>query len=141
MEQNERTQITVEATVNSPVEGLWLLWSQPEHITQWNQASEDWHTPYAENDLRTGGKFKSTMAAKDGSLSFDFEGVYTNVEENSLIEYEMADGRGVKVTFVDEGESTRIIETFDAEDTNSIDMQRNGWQAILDNFKRYAELR
>jgi len=141
MEQNERTQITVEATVNSPVEGLWLLWSQPEHITQWNQASEDWHTPYAENDLRTGGKFKSTMAAKDGSFSFDFEGVYTNVEENSLIEYEMADGRGVKVTFVDEGESTRIIETFDAEDTNSIDMQRNGWQAILDNFKRYAELR
>jgi len=141
MEQNERTQITVEATVNSPVEGLWLLWSKPEHITQWNQASEDWHTPYAENDLRTGGKFKSTMAAKDGSFSFDFEGVYTNVEENSLIEYEMADGRGVKVTFVDEGESTRIIETFDAEDTNSVDMQRNGWQAILDNFKRYAELR
>ncbi|RZM12828.1 MAG: polyketide cyclase, partial [Pedobacter sp.] len=102
-------------------------------------ASEDWHTPYADNDLRTGGKFKSTMAAKDGSFSFDFEGEYTDVEENKTIAYEMADGRTVKVSFLDQGESTKIIETFDAEDTNSIDMQRLGWQAILDNFKRYAE--
>jgi uncharacterized protein YndB with AHSA1/START domain len=141
MEQQEKTQITVETTVNSPVEGLWLLWSQPEHITKWNQASDDWHTPYAENDLRTGGNFKSTMAAKDGSFSFDFGGVYSNVVENSLIEYEMADGRTVKVNFIDQDGKTKIVETFDAEGSNSVDMQRAGWQAILDNFKKYAESR
>ncbi|HKG05841.1 MAG TPA: SRPBCC family protein [Pedobacter sp.] len=139
MESQEKTKITVDTTVNSPAAGLWELWGNPEHITQWSNASEDWHTPYAENDLRTGGKFKSTMAAKDGSFSFDFEGVYTNVEEHRLIEYEMGDGRNVKVSFVPEGEATKVIETFDAEDTHSIEMQRGGWQAILDNFKKYAE--
>jgi len=139
METTNKTQITVETTINSPADGLWELWSAPQHITKWNNALEDWYTPHAENDLRTGGKFKSTMAAKDGSFSFDFEGLYTNVEEHKLIEYKLGDGREVKVSFIDEGDVTRIIEVFDAEGTHSLEMQRAGWQSILDNFKKYAE--
>lgn len=133
------TQITVEATVNAPVEIVWSLWTDPEHIVNWNAASDDWHTPKASNDLQVGGKFTSTMAAKDGSMSFDFEGVYSAVDEYKFIAYEIADGRKVSVTFIDEDEVTRIIETFEAEGTHPIEMQRGGWQAILNNFKKYAE--
>jgi uncharacterized protein YndB with AHSA1/START domain len=131
--------ITVEATVNAPVEKVWASWSEPKHIMQWCQASDDWHAPYADNDLRTGGTFKTTMAAKDGSMSFDFGGVYDNVETHKLIEYTMGDGRKVKVVFTAMGDTTKVIETFDPENQNPEEMQRGGWQAILDNFKKYTE--
>jgi uncharacterized protein YndB with AHSA1/START domain len=139
METTTKTAITVETIVHAPVEKVWKYWSEPKHITQWCKASDDWHAPYADNDLRTDGKFKTTMAAKDGSFSFDFEGVYTNVEERKQIEYTIADGRKVKVTFSGSNDQTRVTETFDPEEVNSIDMQRSGWQAILDNFKKYTE--
>ncbi len=139
METMEKTKITVQAQVNAPVEKVWSYWSEPKHIMQWNSASDDWHTPYSENDLRTGGRFKSTMAARDGSVSFDFEGVYDNVEPLKVIEYSMSDGRKVKVTFSSTGKGTTVTEIFDAEQTNSVEMQRGGWQAILDNFKKYTE--
>ena len=139
MEATTKTTITVEATVNAPIEKVWELWADPEHITKWCAASNDWHVPYADNDLRIDGNFKTTMAAKDGSFSFDFGGVYTDVREHSLIEYTMSDGRQVKVMFVPEGGATKIIETFDPESINPLEMQRGGWQAILDNFKKYVE--
>jgi uncharacterized protein YndB with AHSA1/START domain len=139
METTTKAAITVEATIKAPVEKVWTMWSEPNHIMQWCQASEDWHAPYADNDLRTDGKFKTTMAAKDGSFSFDFEGVYSNVQTHKLIEYAMADGRKVKITFSSNGNETKVSETFDPEDTNPIEMQRGGWQAILDNFKTYVE--
>lgn len=131
--------ITVQATVNAPVKKVWDSWSEPKHITKWCQASPDWHAPRAENDLRTGGKFVTTMAAKDGSVSFDFGGVYSNVEQHSLIEYAMEDGRKVKIIFEAIGDKTKVTETFDPESENSIELQRDGWQAILDNFKTYTE--
>ncbi|RYY20551.1 MAG: polyketide cyclase [Chitinophagaceae bacterium] len=131
--------ITIRTTVNVPVEKAWESWSKPEHIIKWNSASDDWHTPKAENDLRTGGKFSSRMEAKDGSWGFDFGGVYDNVEEFKVIEYTMGDGRKVKVSFSGQGNSTDIIETFDPESENSIEMQRSGWQSILDNYKKYTE--
>jgi uncharacterized protein YndB with AHSA1/START domain len=131
--------ITVQATVNAPVKKVWESWSEPKHITKWCQASDDWHAPKAENDLRTGGKFVTTMAARDGSVSFDFGGVYSNVKQNSLIEYGMEDGRKVKITFEAVGDKTKVTETFDPESENSIELQRDGWQAILNNFKKYTE--
>ena len=139
METLKKTCITVETTVNAPIEKVWNYWTEPAHITQWCQASDDWHAPYADNDLRTNGKFKTTMAATDGSFSFDFEGVYSNVEKHKLIEYEMGEDRKDSVKFEDLGNTTHITETFDPEDTNPIEMQRGGWQAILDNFKNYVE--
>jgi len=139
METTARTTITVEATINAPVEKVWELWNGPEHITKWCQASDDWHAPHAENDLKTGGSFKTTMAAKDGSFSFDFGGVYTDVKENTLIAYKMEDGRTVSVSFIPKGDTTEVIETFDPETINPLEMQRGGWQAILNNFKTYAE--
>lgn len=132
-------KITVEATVNAPVEKVWDYWSAPKHIMKWCQASEDWHAPHAENDLRTGGKFSTTMAAKDGSFSFDFGGQYTNVEPYKSIAYSMDDGRKVTIAFTAQGDQTHISETFDAETQNPEEMQRGGWQAILDNFKTYTE--
>lgn len=134
-----RQSITVETVVNAPIKKVWESWTLPEHITKWNQASDDWHTPYAENDPRTGGKFKSTMAAKNGSMSFDFEGVYSLVTLHQRIEYAMADGRKVKIFFQGSGNETKVTETFDAETENSIELQRGGWQAILNNFKKYTE--
>ncbi|MBL7876451.1 MAG: SRPBCC domain-containing protein [Cyclobacteriaceae bacterium] len=106
---------------------------------KWNNASEDWHTPHAENDLRVGGRFVSRMAAKDGSMSFDFGGTYDQVKTNELIAYTMDDGRKTSVVFTKKGNQTYVSETFDAEGENSIEMQRAGWQAILNNFKKYAE--
>lgn len=133
------TKITIEAIVNAPVEKVWEYWSKPEHITQWAFASDDWHAPKAENDLKTGGTFSTTMAAKDGSFSFDFGGVYTKVEQYSQIEYTVGDGRTVEISFTDLGNATRVVETFEAENMNSIEMQKGGWQAILDNFKKHVE--
>lgn len=131
--------ITVETTINAPIEKVWKCWTEPVHIMQWNNASADWHTPYAENDARTGGKFKSTMAARDGSMSFDFEGVYSHVQPQKLIEYAMADGRKVKIEFQSNTDGVKVIESFDPESENSIELQRGGWQAILDNFKKHVE--
>jgi uncharacterized protein YndB with AHSA1/START domain len=111
----------------------------PEHITKWNSASDDWHTPYAENDLRTGGKFLSRMEAKDGSFGFDFGGVYDEVIPNKLIAYTMGDSRKVKVDFAANGNSTTVTTNFEAETENTIELQKNGWQAILNNFKKYVE--
>ena len=139
METTTKTTITVETLIKAPVEKVWKFWSEPKHITQWYQASDDWHAPYAENDLKVNGKFKTTMAAKDGSMSFDFEGIYTNVQPHAVIEYVIGDGRKVKIKFSENGNETKVTETFEAEDTNSIEMQRGGWQAILDNFKKYVE--
>lgn len=139
MEATSRTAITVETIVLAPVEKVWAYWSEPKYITQWNHASDEWHAPYADNDLRKDGKFKTTMAAKDGSFSFDFEGVYSNVQLHKIIEYGLADGRKVKIEFIANGNETKVVETFDAENDNPIEMQRGGWQAILDNFKKYTE--
>ncbi|MES2577932.1 MAG: SRPBCC family protein [Bacteroidota bacterium] len=131
--------ITVQSTINASMEKIWELWTAPEHVMKWNNASEDWHTPFAENDLKVGGKFKYTMASTDGTMRFDFEGIYTNVVNPSLIEYEMADGRKVKIVFEKDAEGIKVIESFDPETVNPEEMQKNGWQAILDNFKKYVE--
>ena len=139
METAAKTSITVETTIQAPVEKVWAYWNEPKHITQWCQASPDWHAPHAENDLREGGKFTTTMAAKDGSFSFDFGGEYTLVETNKALEYTMGDGRKVSVNFQTQGNATHIVETFDAENTHSAEMQKTGWQAILDSFKNYVE--
>ena len=139
MKSPEKTKITVRAKVIAPVEKVWKLWTDPEHIIQWNNASSDWHTPKAENDLRAGGRFLSRMEAKDGSTGFDFSGKYSKVEHNRLIEYTMDDGRDVRVSFVSAGNETVVTETFEAEQTNTIELQQTGWQAILDNFKEHVE--
>lgn len=134
-----KSPITIKTQVNAPVEKVWKYWTEPEHITQWNAASDDWHTPRAENDLRTGGRFTSRMEAKDGSMGFDFGGVYDEVKNHEVIAYTMDDGRKVVVEFSSDGNSTHVIETFDPEDQNSREMQQEGWQSILNNFKKYAE--
>jgi uncharacterized protein YndB with AHSA1/START domain len=139
METMEKTIITVENTVDAPVAKVWEYWEKPEHITKWANASDDWHTPRAENDLRTGGKFVSRMEAKDGSMGFDFGGVYDEVRNHEYIEYTMGDGRKVTVNFTANGNTTKIVESFEAENTHPVEMQRGGWQAILDNFKKYTE--
>ena len=133
------TKITVQATIHAPLKKVWDLYTEPEHITKWNNASEDWHTPWAKNDLRTGGKFVSRMEAKDGSAGFEFGGTYDEVKHHELISYTMDDERQAKVTFQHHGSETTVQVTFDAESMNSIEMQRSGWQAILDNFKKYVE--
>ena len=139
MKTINETSITVENTINASREKVWNLWTDPKHITQWNNASEDWHTPFAENDLRVGGTFLSRMEAKDGSFGFDFGGRYDVVKVNELIAYTLGDGRKVNISFRKEGNHTAVAETFDPENTNPIELQRNGWQAILDNFKKYVE--
>jgi uncharacterized protein YndB with AHSA1/START domain len=137
------TRITVSTFVNRPIADVWHCWTDPAHIVQWNAASDDWHCPRATNDLRAGGAFSSTMAARDGSFSFDFEGVYDDVQapgsKPGRIAYTMADGRTCEVLFASEDGGTRIVESFDAETENSVEMQRGGWQAILDRFKAHAE--
>jgi uncharacterized protein YndB with AHSA1/START domain len=139
MEPTNKTVITVATTINAPVDKVWEYWTKPEHITKWNSASDDWHTPRAENDLRPGGSFSARMEAKDGSFGFDFGGIYDAVTANENIEYTLGDGRKVKVTFEPQGDATKVTESFDAENTHSIEMQQGGWQAILDNFKKYTE--
>lgn len=132
-------RITISALVNKPVAIVWDLWTDPAHIMQWNAASDDWHCPKATNDPRTGGKFSSTMAARDGSFSFDFEGMYDDVQLHERIAYTMADGRTCEIIFSSENGGTRVVESFDAETQNTIELQRGGWQAILDRFKAHAE--
>lgn len=139
METKTKTAITVETSIKAPVEKVWKYWSEPKHITHWNHASDDWHAPHAENDLRAGGKFKFNMAAKDSSVSFDFEGVYTNVEPKKLIEYNILDGRKVTIRFSAKDNEIQLTETFEAEGIHPLEVQRGGWQSILDNFKKYVE--
>lgn len=136
---SEKTKITVGTYVNVPIDKAWEYWTNPEHVRQWNQASEDWHTPHAESDLRTDGQFLYRMEAKDGSFGFDFGGKFTEVKQKELIAYTMDDDRKVKVTFTANGAVTIVEEVFEAESENPVDLQRQGWQAILDNFKKYAE--
>ncbi len=131
--------ITIETTVNAPIEKVWQYWTEPTHVMQWNNASDGWHTPSATNDLREGGIFTSRMEAKDGSMGFDFAGTYTKVVEHAQIDYTMGDGRKVSVTFDGHGGHTHVTETFDPESENSMEIQRAGWQSILDNFKKYTE--
>lgn len=132
-------RIRVQTTVDAPLGTVWECWNEPEHITGWAFASDEWEAPTAENDLRVGGKFKTQMQAKDGSSGFDFEGTYTAVKEHERIEYEMPNGRLVKVEFEETPTGVKVTETFDPERENPEEVQRNGWQAILDNFKTYVE--
>lgn len=135
----QRKSITVETVINAPVEKVWECWSEPNHITKWCFASDDWEAPLAENDLRIGGRFKTRMAAKDGSAGFDFGGIYSVVNPHKLIEYVMDDGRKVTIRFQSGNGGTNVSETFEMEDENSEALQRAGWQSILDNFKKYVE--
>lgn len=135
----EKTVITVETTVNAPVEKVWKVWNSPEHITKWCVATDTWHTPSATNDLKVGGRFTTRMEAKDGSFGFDFGGIYDKVETNKLIEYTMDDSRKVTIHFSEENGATKVVEEFEAEGQNPVEMQRAGWQAILENFKNYTE--
>jgi uncharacterized protein YndB with AHSA1/START domain len=140
METANKTSITVGTEINAPVEKVWRLWNEPSHITRWCSATPEWHTPRAENDLRPGGKFCSRMEARDGSMGFDFGGTYDAVDHHKKIAYTMDDGRRTEVQFISKGRNrTEVKETFDAESQNPVDMQRAGWQAILDNFKKYTE--
>jgi len=131
--------ITVSTSVNADIQKVWKIWTTPYHITQWNAASEDWHCPHAENELRENGRFLFRMAAKDESFAFDFTGTYTRVEELALIEYTMDDGRKARIEFVDKSGTTEVIESFDPENMHDLEMQKTGWQAILDRFKNYTE--
>lgn len=139
MESNGRIVVTVENIIHAPIQKTWDCWTKPEHIIHWNYASVDWHSPRAENDLRVGGCFNTRMEAKDGSIGFDFEGIYDEVKENELIKYSLADGREVTIQFVEMDNNTKVIESFHSETENTIELQQTGWQAILDNFKKYTE--
>ena len=134
-----KTKINIEVLVNSSVEKVWKHWNTPESIMKWYFASDDWHAPRALNELKVGGKFMTRMESKDGSMGFDFEGTYTKVELNKLIEYVLADDRKIIVTFTVQGKGTLVTERFDPENVNPIEMQKSGWQAILDNFKKFTE--
>ena len=139
-EGTKKVAITIEADVKAPIEKVWESWTEPKHIMQWNHASDDWHCPKSTNDVRDGGSFSATMAAKDGSFSFDFGGVHDKVKKNELIESTMGDGRKMKVVFIPDGNKTKVTETFEAENENSVALQQGGWQSILNNFKKHTEL-
>ena len=133
------TKITVAATIAADNQKVWDFWTKPEHMTKWNFAADDWHCPHAENDLKVGGKLRSRMEAKDGSFGFDFEAVYDEIVDHKKITYTIADGRQATTTFEGSDGQTQVTTTFDAEGQNPVAMQQQGWQAILDNFKKYAE--
>lgn len=131
--------ITINATINAPVQKVWTYYTEPEHVMQWNFASDDWMCPSATNDLRVGGTFTSRMEAKDGSFGFDFSGTYTEVTPNKRITYTMEDGRNVEINFSETNGLTTVTTIFDPETENPEEMQRQGWQAILSNFKKHVE--
>ncbi|MDN3669181.1 SRPBCC family protein [Echinicola jeungdonensis] len=139
MKTTNKPIITISAVIASPVEKVWELYNGPAHITQWNFAIPEWHCPKAENDLRIGGKLCSRMEAKDGSFGFDFEATYDEVIPHQKIVYTLTDGRKVMINFDELEGKTKITTQFQAELENPIEMQRDGWQAILNNFKNYAE--
>ena len=132
-------KITVTTTIKANIEKIWAYWTQPEHIIQWNFAAEEWCCPRATNELQSGGSFNWRMESKDGKMGFDFVGTYDKIIENELITYKMPDGRQVDITFESTGEEVIVKEIFDPEQINPIDLQRNGWQAILENFKKHVE--
>jgi uncharacterized protein YndB with AHSA1/START domain len=132
-------KITVETLVKAPIARIWEAWNNPADIVQWNAAQDDWHTTRSTVDLREGGSFSARMEARDGSMGFDFEGTYTRVVPEERIEYRMSDGREVSVEFLQQPDGVLVRETFDAETENPAEMQRAGWQAILDNFRRHVE--
>ena len=133
------SKIKIETIISADSKKVWEFWTEPEHITKWNFASDDWHCPKAENDLKVGGKIKSRMEAKDGSFGFDFEAVYTEIISEKRISYTMSDGRVAITDFENLGIRTKVSTAFDAESENSVEMQKEGWQTILNNFKKYAE--
>lgn len=133
------TKITVSVTIAADKDKVWDYYTNPKHIVNWNFASDDWHCPSAENDMRAGGRYSSRMEAKDGSFGFDFEAIYDEVVDNNRIIYTIADGRKVMVGFQEKDGKTDVEVVFEAESQNPVEMQKGGWQAILDNFKKYAE--
>ncbi len=135
----EYIKITIQITVNAPIEKVWKLWTSPHDIMRWNSASDEWHTTKAANEVRIGGNFSYRMEAKDGSEGFDFYGIYTKIKTNECIEYTMGDGRKATITFTPHENQTTIIQTFDAETENTIELQQMGWQAIMNSFKKYTE--
>lgn len=135
----EKKNVTVQTIVNAPIEQVWKCWIEPKHIEQWNSASDDWHTPKAVNDVREDGRFVYTMAAKDGSVSFDFNGTFEEIIEFKKIVTRLDDDRRVWVTFEEHNEGVQVVEIFEIEDENTEELQRSGWQAILDNFKKYVK--
>lgn len=135
----DTNKITITTVVHATATKAWDYWTSPTHIVKWNNASEDWHTTRVENDLQVGGKFLSRMEAKDGSFGFDFDGIYDEVVLNKHIAYTIGDGRKVIIDFEETDGQTKITETFEAENINSIEQQKVGWQSILDNFKKYTE--
>lgn len=139
MSETIKPVITVETLVERSVEQVWDCWTKPEHITRWNFASDDWHCPSAENDLQAGGRFSSRMEARDGSFGFDFWGTHQVVEPLKRIESVMGDDRKMSVEFIDLGGTTKIVEAFEAESQNPLELQQQGWQMILNNFKKHAE--
>jgi len=139
MTTTNKTVITVNTEVNAEVEKVWNFWTEPRHIIRWNSASDDWQTTFSENDLSIGGRFSSHMEAKDGSFGFDFSGTYRNIEKYKLIDYILDDYRKVQITFKSDGDKTLLTETFEAEQINSVELQKTGWQSILNRFKKYAE--
>jgi uncharacterized protein YndB with AHSA1/START domain len=139
MKENTKPLITVDVAINAPVEKIWNNWTSPDKITRWYQASDDWHTPHAENDLRPGGRFLFRMEAKDGSFGFDFSGVYDVVKTKECIEYTIGDGRKVKTFFNPDGKKIKVVQIFEAESQNSVELQKNGWQSILNSFKNFTE--
>jgi uncharacterized protein len=138
-ETPEIVSITVETEIAANIEKVWNYWTAPEHIVNWNFASEDWCSPAATNDLHIGGRFNYRMESRDGTMGFDFEGSYTNVQLNEQIEYRMDDGRNATIQFANKGDSIQLIESFEAETMNPVELQQQGWQAILNNFKKYVE--
>ena len=135
----EEMQISIETTVNAGIDQVWAAWTTPDDINQWNAASDDWHNPRSTNDLRPGGRFSYRMEARDGSFGFDFEGTYTNIVTHELIEYVLGDDRYVSIRFEKVDAGVRIIETFETEDLHAAEMQRQGWQSILNRFTAYVE--
>lgn len=133
------SKITVETSVKADPEKVWDYWTKPEHIVNWNFALDDWHCPNAENDLRENGRFNYKMSSKDGKVSFNFEGEYTFVKMYECIHYMLGDGRKVEITFSSDGKNTKVTETFEPEQINPEEMQKTGWQNIIDNFKKYTE--
>lgn len=134
-----KTKIEVEAIVNADNKKVWEYWTSPKHITKWNFATDDWQCPKAENDLKVGGKYSARMEAKDGSFGFDFEAIYDDVVDQKKLSYTMPDGRQAITNFENVGGKTKVTTVFDAENQNPVEMQKGGWQAIMNNFKKYAE--
>jgi uncharacterized protein YndB with AHSA1/START domain len=139
MQTEEKIKITVQTTIEAPIEKVWKCFTSPEDIVQWNTASADWHTTHAENDLHIGGKFNSRMEAKDGSFGFDFWGIYNEIILHEKLASTLGDGRTMEVKFISRDNATEVIETFEAENENPVELQRGGWQAILDNLKKHVE--